>query len=374
MLQFAQLPRSGEVRTCNMCGEAKTIDSYQKNGWRNGAQRYAYVCKECQNANDSARPVRKIVADRKIHNERLRLRKENRALADALAAAQKRVEITSASGVPIKIARRKPGRKEQAAAVLMCSDWHVEEPVRLEQTSGANEYTLEIADKRIKALASGFCERVELLRSDFSIKDAVIFLGGDLMSGHIHDDLMEASQISPVECVLWLQRRCLGLIDFVRKETGCTIAVPCAYGNHGRTTQKRRISTAAENSYEWLLYQQIAMHHAHTKGVSVYAPKSQLVYIDVLGQRMRFTHGDAPGTVPGILSAAGAWDKTQRAAVTCVGHFHTLQYYPQLVVNGSLVGAGPFGVSIGAAPEPPQQACFLMAERQGMTRMGAVVV
>jgi len=130
----------------------------------------------------------------------------------------------------------------------------------------------------------------------------------------------------------------------------------------------------AENSYEWMLYQQLASSFRNDSRVRFIAPKSQLVYVPVYDFNLRFTHGDtvkSGGGVGGItipiFKKLSNWDAGCKADVTIMGHFHQYMSLPHLVVNGSLCGYGPYAVSIGAKFERPQQAFFLMDSQKGKT-------
>jgi hypothetical protein len=305
-----------------------------------------------------------------------RTKTELRRLAAELNTAHERQRVLDALGtasVAPVVRREIASGAREATAVVLCSDWHVEEVVEPEKVNGLNEYSLAIADRRIERLTDGILWLLDMHRARFQIRDLVLWLGGDLMTGHIHPELVETSELHPIETVLWLHARILRMIDTLVASAGLErIIVPCSPGNHGRTTEKRRISTAHENSYEWLLYRQIAAHYDGHPVVEVIAPRAQLVYLDVYGRRMRFTHGESinfGGGVGGITipinKAISGWNVAHRADVTCIGHFHQLTLLEHVVVNGSLIGHSPYAVAIRAPYEPPRQAWFLMDSERG---------
>lgn len=269
--------------------------------------------------------------------------------------------------------------KRQATAVVLASDWHVEEFVDAEKVNGRNAYDLGIAEKRIHRFVAGIEWLLDLHREKFEIQDLILWLGGDLMSGYIHEELVEGNQLSPTETLLWLQAELTGVIRKLQQIAGLKkITIPCSYGNHGRTTARTRIQTGAENSFEWLLYRQLihTFQNSQQYGaeVEIIAPKSQLLYLDVYDTRLRFTHGDAlrfQGGVGGltipISKAIANWNVGNRADVTCMGHWHQLLTLPNAVVNGSLIGYSPYSVRIAAPFEVPQQAFFLVDSKRGHT-------
>ena len=84
---------------------------------------------------------------------------------------------------------------------------------------------------------------------------------------------------------------------------------------------------------------------------------------DVMTNAIKTHHHDElkyQGGVGGLgiplLKRVPAWDLVKRADVHCIGHWHQLLDYGRAVVNGSLIGYNAFAQSIGASPEPPQQA------------------
>ncbi|NIM50414.1 MAG: hypothetical protein GTO22_14385 [Gemmatimonadales bacterium] len=322
------------------------------------------------------RTTDEILEEHKKDVELTTLRAEQRRLVKDLLLERKRNRVldelanTHAPKIRPSTPTLRKGLRE-ATAVVLCSDWHVEEPVEPEKVSGLNEYNLDIAEQRIRRLVSGVCWLLEMHQTKFQIQDLVVWLGGDLFSGYIHEELEESNLLSPVQSVLWLEKRIVEMLDAFLSNTKLRITVVCSIGNHGRTTKKRRIATAWENSYEWLMYEHLADRATHPRVKWVH-PRSALTYLDVYDFRLRFCHGDDiryGGGVGGISipvnKAVDAWNKSQRADVTCFGHWH--QYFDSRhwVGNGSLIGYTPFAVAIKASYEPPQQAFFLVDFRRG---------
>jgi len=322
------------------------------------------------------REPEKILREHRLVADLDRSRRELKRLAHELHLAQERTRVLDAFArvaAPPVVRREVASGMREATAVVLCSDWHVEEPVEPEKVNGLNEYNLEIAAKRIDRMTEGTLWLLGMHRAKFQIRDLILWLGGDLMTGHIHDELVESALLHPVETVLWLQNHLIPMIDTIAASGGLErIIVPCSPGNHGRTTEKRRIQTNAENSYEWLLYQHLAMHYAGHPQVQIVAPKSQLIYLNVYDRVLRFTHGESVGFGGGVggisiplNKAIAGWNVAHRADVTCLGHFHQLTNLEHLVVNGSLIGHNPFAVAIRAPFEHPRQAFFLMDSRRG---------
>jgi hypothetical protein len=60
--------------------------------------------------------------------------------------------------------------------------------------------------------------------------------------------------------------------------------------------------------------------------------------------------------------------------VTVLGHFHEFQDLGSAVVNGSLIGFGPYSQRIGAVPEPASQAFFIIDKDRGKRCVSPVMV
>jgi len=304
-------------------------------------------------------------------------RTKTRALLAALEMANTRVDIALAISEPkppkpIKARLRSKGKRE-ATAVICASDWHIEERVTLESTNGLNEYSLAISKARSERFFDGAAWLVNHHAAAFSIKDVVLWLGGDLVTGWIHEELKENNPITPIEAVLRAQDYIAAGIVHLLESTGCErLIIPANYGNHGRTTKKRR-SAGASTSYEWLMYQQLSRQFADDPRVEFHIADGAQVYLDVYSFRIRFMHGDdirGGGGIGGLSIPISKWvlrsDKARPTHLTVMGHFHTLCDFgqPAVIVNGSLIGPSPYGLSLGYAEEP-KQAFFLVDKRYG---------
>lgn len=296
------------------------------------------------------------------------LREQQKLLLQELQQSQQQLDIALSirDGITeVAPILPKIGKKHQATAVALASDWHVEELVDPRTVNGRNEYNLEVADKRIKAYFQAIDWLIKHHRNSIEIDTLVLWLGGDLMTGYIHEELEESNQLSPTETVLWLIERLTSGIDFLKQNI--KLKVLCSYGNHGRTTKKRRISTGAKNSYEWMMYKILAQQYENDKSVEFTVADGDHVYLDVYRWTLRFTHGDNfsyGGGVGGlsipIMRGVQRLQSFKHADITCVGHFHQQKDFGDVVVNGSLIGYSPYAVKINASYEPPQQAFFLI--------------
>lgn len=331
------------------------------------------------------RKLARLVAENADLRERVgTLSRDLSATEQALAAA---TALEEAQGRRKAVKPPAIKRTERRAAfVLLCSDWHVGERVDPGTVSGRNEYNPTIASERVDKLILGARWMIETLRSQagygWKMNEVVCWLGGDLMTGFIHDDLRETNFLTPTEELELAQDLCMRLIDALAAHPGIErVTVPTSRGNHGRDTPDRRVSSGHKRSYEQLMYRQIARYYGRASGkVNVIVNEDEITRLDVLGSSLRFAHGDQVnygGGVGGITIPLIKWlarmDETQRADVTCIGHHHQYLDVGRGVVNNSLIGWGAYAQRVGGF-KPASQVCFIVDEKFGKRLSTEIVV
>lgn len=337
-------------------------------------------------AGDNAE-IQDRIAHKAIAELKGKLRDANRAARlahkDAMLAEQRLehlIELASeehakpiAKFIPIARARKSVDR---GMPVLMLSDYHVEERVDPSTVNGLNEYTPAIAQARLEYLFEGFAWHIEHYAKSWTVTDVCLWLGGDIITGYIHEELLESNWLSPIEASWLAQQLISDGIEYLLKRCPFIerLYVPCSFGNHGRTTPKRRISTGAKNSYEWLMYKTLEQRFSSNPKVQFDVAGGDLLYASIYGKTIRFHHGDDIGfqggvgglTIP-LRKACDAWNESQHADFTLIGHWHQWVDYGYCVVNGSVIGWSPYCVKIKARYELPRQGVFLVCEQRGKT-------
>ena len=264
--------------------------------------------------------------------------------------------------------------KAEAVAIALASDWHVEETVESTSVNGLNSYNLNIAKSRIEKFFATIARLTEIERHGAKIDDLILWLGGDLLTGMIHEELAETNSKTPTETLLWLQERLLSGLATLKPHFK-RILIPTSYGNHGRTTVKPRHATGAKHSYEWLLYRILEGRLAGDQQIEFQIADQYFNFMSVYGRNIRFHHGDAlkynggVGDISiGVNKAIAAWNKSpNRADLDIFGHWHRYQQNSNWLCNGSLVGYNAFALSIKASFEPPLQTYFLLDKKRGRT-------
>ena len=271
--------------------------------------------------------------------------------------------------------------KSEAVAVMVASDWHIEEMVYEWQVSGLNEFNAQICKERIGRF---FRHGVKLLHKEQSrthIDTLVLALLGDFISGGIHDELLEGNRLLPIDAIIEAQEHIASGIQYLLANTDVKLVIPCSSGNHGRMTQKIRISTEAGNSLERMMYHSLAQQFAGEPRVQFVISNGYHTYVKVFNFVMRFHHGHSVryhGGVGGITiplnKAVDAWNKGRYADLDVIGHFHTFLDGGRWLANGSIVGYGAYSLSIKASPESPRQAFFLVDRDFGKTVVAPIIV
>lgn len=313
-------------------------------------------------------------ARRSERAERSHIRALERDLHDARQALDVHSALTAAPLRPVQRFELRSGLRE-AMAVGMLSDVHCEEIVRPGETPYPNEYNPQIAERSIARFFLGFKWLLEMHRPKFKIRSAALWLGGDLMTGHIHPENVENTVTSPIETLLWLRDRLVaGITSLLEDPELVELRIPCSYGNHGRNTPKPYRALGAVHSYEWLLYQILAAQFAHEPRVQFLADRSAHQYLQAYDKTLHFHHGDETnygGGVGGIMiplnKAVAQWDIARRADLHHFGHWHQYIDAGRVTVNGSVIGFNGYAMSVKAAPEPPQQAFYLLDSKRGKT-------
>lgn len=267
------------------------------------------------------------------------------------------------------------GKPSESVAVILCSDLHYEETVDPRTVDGLNEYNIKTAKERFHKVFQNGLKLIEMSRSKSNIKKLVLWLGGDLISGYIHEELVENNAMSPIEASIDVYKLCVSAIDFLIEAGDFDeIVIVTSVGNHSRTTEKIRISTCVENNYEWLIYNFLSSHYEKSDIIKFKLSRGYFNYLDIYDYTVRFHHGNFirySGGVGGISipinKAIAQWNQGKYADLDVFGHWHQRLSSKNFVVNGSIIGYGPYSLSIKAAFEKPQQSFFLVHPTWGKT-------
>lgn len=298
-----------------------------------------------------------------------------------IAEIERELRIAEAVGVAgqpgwLTEVPRKAGSR--ATPVLMLSDLHLDEVVNPSEMRGMNAYNREIAEARLERTAENFVRVCRDYWSGITYDGVIMMLGGDLLSGEIHDELRESNEDSVLGSLVYWTNPLARIVSLLADEFG-KVHVPVVVGNHGRTTRKPRAKFRARSNYDWVLGHSLARTFVNDDRVSFDIPDSADCRVEVYDKAILLTHGDQATGGSGI---GGIWPPIMRLAarkraqgdatgapfdLMTIGHWHQLVYGPDFVVNGSLKGYDEYAAVSNFAFEPPQQAAWLMTPEHGKT-------
>ncbi len=268
---------------------------------------------------------------------------------------------------------------------LFLSDLHWGEVVHPSQINGVNRYNLDIAKKRLHHVAERAVRLLGILSPKMEYPGLVLLLGGDMISGNIHDELTATNEVNSMPAVLDLYGELVGLIGAMADQFG-KIFLPCVTGNHGRDTMKIWGKDRHHTSFDWLLYQFLAKHFENDKRVTFLIPDGPDAYFKVHNHRYLLTHGDQFRGGDGMIGALGPiirgdHKKRSRNAqvdmeydTMLLGHWHSYMHLTRMIVNGSLKGYDEYAYSNNFGFEPPQQALWITHPTHGITFRAPVYV
>ncbi|MGG5810952.1 hypothetical protein [Falsiroseomonas sp. CW058] len=233
------------------------------------------------------------------------------------------------------------------------TDWHIGETVLPEEVYSKNEFNAEVADERVRALV----EKSLYLTFEHVVNPrypgAVIILGGDAVSGQLHEELLATDWCPPTVaagwCIsrkAWAIREMLGAFE--------RLVVVCVPGNHGRLAKRPWAKRAATACFDHLIYAALREMFADDDRITWVIPPDGEALIQVAGTRYLVMHGHELGVKggDGIIGALGpitrGATKVGRAErsvgrdfdVLVLGHFHQDLWLPSqgVIVSNTFKG------------------------------------
>ena len=274
-----------------------------------------------------------------------------------------------------KSVKGKKRARHQATAVLMLSDVHCEERVLPETVNGENDYSLDACQLRLAELEERFLDCLQHERNQADIDRVLIWLGGDFITGHIHPDCAEVAQLSPMNATRWIAERLRAMVNTIAANVGSVIVCTNA-GNHGRSTEKNRIATELDHSWEQMMYFTLAREETN-KNVEWKIAEGHLGYVDLDGFLVRHCHGHAIRYAGGVYGLAlpaskkiATWDAGRKADLTIFGHYHSWGWLrgARYIANGSVIGHSPYAERIASPERPAQGMAIIDHGRHEVTR------
>ena len=241
-------------------------------------------------------------------------------------------------------------------AVLLLSDFHLGETVVKKEVYGLGEYNIDIFAKRLKFLANSIKNiTIKKLRG-YEINKLCIFMLGDMISGMIHDELIENGE----DVIFQILNGAYITAQFILEMSTLfkKIDIDGVVGNHGRLHKKPRFKKRYTN-WDFVFYQFLSTFLANNERIKCTFPKSFFTIKKIYDWNFLLLHGD------NIRGWAGIpWYGIERAMwrlgdllqgqsnivlhYKVFGHFHhtgELDRTPgELLINGSLIGGTEYSL------------------------------
>jgi len=330
-------------------------------------------------------------ADEIIRKKNLQINDMNRTIAslrkDNDTAEQIRQELyglaahsmappTWISGKNVKLGHR-------GGPLTIWSDFHYGEVVNPDEVGGVNEFNQKIAKKRVRHLVDTTIDLCfnHMGRSEVAYPGIVVMLGGDMIGGDIHEELLATNDRTPHQSVHDLVDLIGAGLETMAGKFG-RVFVPCVVGNHGRATRKPRMKQRVFTNFDWSIYCSLERDFRKDKRIQFLVPNESDARFTVYGHRYMLTHGDSLGVKggDGIIGALGPIMrgslKTGRSEAQIgneydtlvIGHWHQYITLPGLICNNSLKGYDEYArLALRAPYSRPSQALWFTHPEHGIT-------
>jgi hypothetical protein len=271
----------------------------------------------------------------------------------------------------------------RGAPCTIWSDWHWGERINSDEIGGVNAFDSKIARTRAKRLVDRTIDLAynHMGRAKTEYPGIVVMLGGDMVGGENHEELMATNDRTVHQSVDDLTDVLAAGIDALATKFG-RVFVPCVVGNHGRSTRKPRMKGRVFTNYDWAVYTNLDRYFRKEKHIQFYIPPEADAYFSVFGHRYLLTHGDSMGVRggDGIIGAIGPiirgtikigrnQSQIGRDVDTfCICHWHQYIALPGLIVNNSFKGFDEYAMlQLRALYSRPSQALWFTHPEHGIT-------
>ena len=250
---------------------------------------------------------------------------------------------------------------------LLLSDCHVGEVVAADEVLGLNEYNFEIFKSRLKHLENTVLDLCFSKMLGYRFPKLNVSMLGDFLTGTIHDELVETSDINIVDALVgsvWV------FAQFFQNllQTFDSIEVRCVVGNHGRLHKKPRYKQPYIN-WDYLFYYMLDMLFAADDRITFQIPRSFFLLDEIGKQTWLLLHGDnvqmwnqiawyginrMVSRFQELMASQGQYIK-----YVAMGHFHNMSTLQSVVgrkiINGNFCGSTEFSIKkMQGGSEPVQ--------------------
>lgn len=276
--------------------------------------------------------------------------------------------------------RATTGGRGRCTLIVHNSDRHYGEVIEPDEINGWNSFNPEVCARRVQRFMDAACELGRRWTDDADVDGVLYTMGGDEISGDIHDELRETNALTSLEQMEGAAGLHVVCIRQLVEEYG-RIHVMAVPGNHGRTTRKPTAKKYGALSYDIAIARQVAREFADDDRVSFdIAAGADLTRV-VYNRPILLTHGDKIGTgggkgfagpvLPIIRGGKQVELQYGRAGVAphliLMGHYHTSAAPPGILANGSVPGLSEFGFGLRGHIETPRQWLAVLRQKWGLS-------
>lgn len=275
-----------------------------------------------------------------------------------------------------------PNHEEIAAAA--CSDLHLTENVRLQDSNGINVYNTPIAANRLWTHSQKIKSILARHMAMYKLRYLWVPMLGDMINGTIHPEQITTNDLSDTAAVV-LCSRLLHMFIEELKGLGLPIYIDTIVGNHPRTTAKMPTKRQAHSNLDWLVYENLVDKFRDDDQVTINVWTSQIGMCKHYDFRYVFEHGidvrngreeELEDRIRALFD-----DPTYRQATKLggasfdqivIGNLHKPKFLERTIVNGSYTGQNELGQSWRLKPIRSQQLMWGISKKQVRTWQYAI--
>jgi hypothetical protein len=310
--------------------------------------------------------------------------RELKKLQEVRALEERVIEVLDSkvkSVAPVKYVphKKKSGKMIHESFGSLLSDLHAGDVVDRTIMQGLNEYNLKIMMNRVQSYYESIIEIATQTLSNYQFDEFVQWILGDMVSGRIHEELIETADIDAVEQIMipaeLISGMLLELLKIFKR-----IKIVCRPGNHGRWSKKKSYKKPQYN-WDYMMYRIIQLILKDQDRIVWDVDKAFYAVTEIEGYNFVSFHGDEIKSwmqIPyyglnrhdnNLSQIFGAQKKFYEYLL--LGHFHAHTELPRTVgeifINGSVKGADEYSFHKLGAAQPPIQKIFGIHSKHGVS-------
>ena len=175
-------------------------------------------------------------------------------------------------------------------AVLHISDIHCGEVTNSEAVLGLHEFNYQTVIKYFASLEHQVTDLIQKQLTGYTIDELFIVINGDLVSGVIHDELVETAEGTVIEAAMLVAQL---LATFIARMSSIVpnITVTGVVGNHGRL-KKDKVYKNKWANWDYVTMLQMKSMLREYPTVSVHLPKASMALFEANECTYLVVHGD----------------------------------------------------------------------------------